>query len=241
MAHLRDSLSTEMARTRDQQNALGELISGKDHEIDELKTYTAKLDQKAEELERDDEEMKTQCMTLEVHNKSLMAQVESLQATLAGTTEIEALSNEIRQTVEKERAASEELVAEKERNLNLELEIKDLQHKINIMTASMQELRDVQGISDDIRELVGSAGESAAELLAEKERSLAMQVENATLRREVELLQEQSREQEGKLELVLGEISSLGHNVDGARSMAEALLVEKDRTSQLQVCVCGRR
>ena len=74
---------------------------------------------------------------------------------------------------------------------------------------------------------------SAAALLAEKERSLSLQVENATLRREIELQRSYSEEQDRKLEIVVGEINNVGANFDGARSLASELLVEKDRAAQL--------
>jgi len=234
VGQLRDVLTLEMARTREEQNTVGELIMNKDAQIKELTEYKMVTEEILAKFERDDADMKTQSMTLEMHNKSLVSQVEALQVRLAGSAELELLTNDIRQTVSGERLMAEEIVQEKERNLNLELEIKDLQHKIDIMTASMREVRDVQGLSDEIRELVGSASDSAADLLAEKERSLAMQVESATLRREIELLQEQLQDRE-QLQVVLGEISNLGNNVDGARSLTENLLLEKERCSQLQV------
>ena len=222
-----------MARTREEQNTVGELIMNKDAQIKELTEYKTVTEGILAKLERDDADMKTQSMTLEMHNKSLVSQVEALQVRLAGSAELELLTN-VRQMVSGERLMAEAIVQEKERNLNLELENKDLQHKIDIMTASMREVRDVQGLSDEIRELVGSASDSAADLLAEKERSLAMQVESATLRREIELLHEQLQDRE-QLQVVLGEISNLGNNVDGACSLAENLLLEKERCSQLQV------
>ena len=231
---LRDALSTEMARTREEQNAMGELLMTKDLEIKELLEFKKSAQEKLEQFEHGDNDSKSQIMTLEVHNKSLMAQLEALQVQLAGAAELETLTNDIRQTVSGGRTMSEELVAEKERNLNLELEVKDLQHKMSVMAASMQGIRDVQGLSDDIRELVGGVGGSTAELLAEKEMRMAIEVENATLRREVEMLREQAQEQE-KLEIVLGEINNWGHTVDGTRSLTSDLLVEKEHCSQLQV------
>lgn len=119
--------------------------------------------------------------------------------------------------------------------MNLELEVKDLNHKMSVMSASMEGIRNVQGISDDIREMVGGAGGSTVELLEEKERRMAVEVENATLRREIEMLREQAQEQE-KLGIVLGEINSLGNNLDGAQMLASDLQVETERCAQLQVC-----
>ena len=83
--------------------------------------------------------------------------------------------------------------------------------------------------------MVSSSRDSAAELLGEKEKSLSLHVDNATMRREIELLREYSKEQEGKLETVLGEINQLGTNFEGARSLASDLLVEKERAAQLLV------
>jgi chromosome segregation ATPase len=172
-------------------------------------------------------------MTLRIDNKELMSQVESLQMRLAGAAKMETLACDMRLTIDKERQLCEELVAEKERTLNLELEIKDLQHKMDAMHASSQEQRDLQQISDDIREMVSSSRDSVAELLEEKERSLSLHVDNATMRREIELMREYSKDQEGKLETVLGEINQLGANFEGARSLASDLLVEKERAAQL--------
>jgi chromosome segregation ATPase len=230
---LRDALSTEMARTRDAQNSVGDLIMSKDLEIQELKDYKANTEQRMEQLEKDDEQAKTQFWSLEIQNKSLKTQVEALQAQLAGTSELEALTNDIRQTVANERSLAEELVAEKERNLNLELEIKDLQHKIESMNASLRGIRDVQGISDDIRQLVGSAGDSAAELLEEKERNLALQLENGNLQQTIDLQRQQIKEQEN-FDRLLNGIDSLGHNVQDAQSLAAQLLRERERCSQLE-------
>ena len=233
VATLRETFSTEMARTREQNNALGELIMSKDTEIRELTECKESAQARMETLEKIEAEIKQQCMTLEIHNKALMAQVESLQMRLAGTEELGTLARDIRQTVDQERSLSQELVAEKERSLNLELEIKDLQHKMDVMHAAAQEQRDVQRISEDIREMLSASGDGAAELLAEKERSLSLQVENATLRREIELQRSYSEEQDRKLEIVVGEINNVGANFDGARSLASELLVEKDRAAQL--------
>jgi chromosome segregation ATPase len=233
VANLRETFSTEMARTREQNNALGELIMSKDLEIKELVDYKESAQARMESLEKDEAEVKQQCMTLRIDNKELMSQVESLQMRLAGAAKMETLACDMRLTIEKERQLCEELVAEKERTLNLELEMKDLQHKMDAMHASSQEQRDLQQISDGIREMVSSSRDSAAELLEEKERSLSLHVDNATMRREIELLREYSKEQEGKLETVLGEINQLGTNFEGARSLASDLLVEKERAAQL--------
>ncbi len=110
---LRDALSTEMARTREEQNAVGELLMSKDLELKELQSYKNETEEKLELAEQADNEAKTHIMTLEVHNKSLVAQLEALQVRLAGAAELEALTHDIRQTVSGERAMAEELVAEK--------------------------------------------------------------------------------------------------------------------------------
>jgi chromosome segregation ATPase len=113
MLQLRDALSTEMARTREEQNSVGELLMSKDLEIKELQSYKNDAEEKLELAGQADNEAKIHIMTLEVHNKSLVAQLEALQVRLAGAAELEALTKDIRQTVSGEHAMTTELIAEK--------------------------------------------------------------------------------------------------------------------------------
>ena len=60
VATLRETFSTEMARTREQNNALGELIMSKDTEIRELTEYKESAQARMETLEKIEAEIKQQ-------------------------------------------------------------------------------------------------------------------------------------------------------------------------------------
>ena len=231
---LRDELAMEMTSAKEHQNTLGELIMQKDLQIKDLEEYKWSAGERIEQLQMNDSDMRSQLKALEVHNKSLVKQVEALEVRLAAAAELETLTDEIRHTVQTKEALCEQLDLEKERNLNLELETKDLKHKTDTLTASLQQARDVHGLSQEIRDLMDGTRDKDKDLIAEKEECLALKVENARLCKEIELLREQVQDQK-KLENLYSEINNLGHHFDNERSMASDLLHAHKRCSELEV------